>query len=62
MTIVEDVVLEDHDVCYKEGLLQLRVVDVAAPYAAQREEALLELGIEVRGDEAGWGEAADDSS
>ena len=40
--------LEDHDVHYKEGLLQLRIVDVAVPYAAQGKETLLELRIKVR--------------
>ena len=39
---------EDHDVHYKEGLLQLRIVDVAVPYVVQGKEALLELGIKVR--------------
>ena len=48
MVIVEDIVFEDHDVHYKEGLLQLRIVDVAVPYVAQGKEALLELGIKVR--------------
>jgi hypothetical protein len=61
VAIVEDVVLEDHGVRYKEGLLQLGIVDVAALYAAQGEEPLLELGIEARGDKAGRGEAADNS-
>ncbi len=55
MAIIELVVLEDHDVRYKEGLLQVGIVDVAALYAAQGKEALLELGKEVSGDEAGRG-------
>ena len=58
MAIVELVVLEDHDICHTEGTLQPIIVDVAKLYAAQREEALLELGIEVRGDDARRGEAA----
>ena len=49
--------LEEHDVGCKEGILQLGVVYIAEPYAAQCEETLLELGIKARGDGAG-GEAA----
>jgi hypothetical protein len=44
---VEGVVLKEHDVRYEEGILQLRVVYIAELYAAQREEALLELCMEV---------------
>jgi hypothetical protein len=58
VAIVELVVLENHDICHTEGILQPMIVDVAMPYAAQCEEALLELGIEVRGDDARRGEAA----
>ncbi len=44
--MVEGVVLEEHDVRCEQGTLQLRVVYIAKLYAAQSEEALLELGIE----------------
>ena len=59
MAAVEGVVLEEHDVRYEEGILQLRVVYIAELYAAQREETLLELDIKVRRHDAGRGEAAD---
>ena len=48
MAVVVDIVLKDHDVHYKEGLLQLGIVNVAILYAAQGKEMLLELGIKVR--------------
>lgn len=44
--MVEGVVLEEHDVRREEGILQPRMVYIAELYAAQCEEALLELGIE----------------
>jgi hypothetical protein len=61
VAIVELVVLEDHDVRYKEGLLQVGIVDVAALYTAQGKIALLELGKEVRGDETGRWETTGNS-
>ena len=36
----------DHDVPYKGRFLQLGIVGVAELYAARREEALLELGVQ----------------
>ena len=58
MAVVEGVVLEEHDVRCEEGILQVWVVYIARLYAAQCEEALLELGMEARGDDAGGGGAA----
>jgi hypothetical protein len=43
---IEGVVFEDHDVPYKERILQLGIVGVAELYAARCEEALLELGVQ----------------
>jgi hypothetical protein len=57
-TVVEGVVLEEHDVKCEKVTLQVGVVYIAEPDAAQCEEALLELGMEARGDDAGGGEAA----
>jgi hypothetical protein len=60
VAVVEGIVLEDHEVRDEEGTLQLRMVYIAEFDAAQREETLLELGMEVRGDDAGRGETAED--
>jgi len=62
VAVVEIIVFEEHDVCREEGILQLGTVYVAKPYAAQSEEAILELGMEALGDDAGRGEAAGNGS
>ena len=46
MAVIEGVVLEKHDVRREQGILQPRVVYIAELYAAQCEEAPLELGME----------------
>jgi hypothetical protein len=46
VAVVEGVMLEEHDICWEEGILQLRMVYNAELYAAQSEEVLLGLGIE----------------
>lgn len=56
--MVEGVVLEEHDVRCEKDILQAGMVYIAELYAVQCEEALLELGMEARGDDAGGGEAA----
>jgi len=58
--MVEGVVLEDHDVRDEEGTLQPRMVYIAELDAAHCEEALLELWMEVRSDDAGRGETTGD--
>jgi hypothetical protein len=59
VAIVEGVVLEHHDVRYEERVLQMRMVHVAGPYAAQRAEAPLELWEKVGCDiDGGEGETA----
>ena len=47
MATIEGIVFEDHDVAYKEIILQLGIVGVAELYAARCEEALLELGVPI---------------
>jgi hypothetical protein len=57
VTVVERVVLEEHDVGCEKGILQPGMVYIAELYATQCEEAVLELGMEARGDGAGGGQA-----
>ena len=46
MATIDGIVFEDHDVPYKERILQLGIVGGAELYAARCEEALLELGVQ----------------
>jgi hypothetical protein len=57
VAVVEGVVLEEHDVTSEKDVLQSGMVYIPELYAAQSEEALLELGMEARDDDAGGGQA-----
>jgi hypothetical protein len=50
VAIVEGIMFKYHEIGCNEGILQLRVMHVAGPYAAHRLEAPLEFWEEVCGD------------